>query len=107
MQYRFGDIASGPGVRFRALSSTLRVQVPNNHKLTQNLYYNYHYPNPKYLIIGYMDSLGQTSPLSPLEGQDFAFRSLSCGPRCPPHDFLQISNPLIEAITQRVQVPNN
>ena len=37
---------------------TLRVQVPNNHILTQNLYYNYYYPNPKYLIIGYMDTLG-------------------------------------------------
>ena len=37
---------------------TLRVQVPNNHILTQNLYYNYYYSNPKYLIIGYMDPLG-------------------------------------------------
>ena len=26
--------------------------------LTQNLYYNHYYPNPKYLIIGYMDPLG-------------------------------------------------
>ena len=26
----------------------LRVQVSNNHILTPNLYYNYHYPNPKY-----------------------------------------------------------
>ena len=38
---------------------TLRVQVPNNHILTLNLYYNYYYPNPKYLIIGYMDPLGK------------------------------------------------
>ena len=37
---------------------TLRVQVPNNHKLTQNLYYHYYYPKPKYLIIGYLDPLG-------------------------------------------------
>ena len=37
---------------------TLRVQVPNNHILTQNLYYKYYYPKPKYLIIGYMDPLG-------------------------------------------------
>ena len=37
---------------------TLRVQVPNYHVLTQNLYYNYYYPNPKYLTIGYMDPLG-------------------------------------------------
>ena len=36
----------------------LRVQVPNNPILPQNLYYNYYYPNPKYLIIGYMDPLG-------------------------------------------------
>ena len=36
----------------------LRVQVPNNHILTQNLYYNYFYPNPKYIMIGYMDPLG-------------------------------------------------
>ena len=34
---------------------TLRVQVPNNHILTQNLYYNYYYPKPKYPNIGYMD----------------------------------------------------
>ena len=25
---------------------TLRVQVPNNQILTQDLYYNYYYPNP-------------------------------------------------------------
>ena len=36
----------------------LRVQVPNNHVLTQNLYYNYYYPQPQYLIIGYFDPLG-------------------------------------------------
>ena len=30
----------------------LRFQVPNNHILTQNLYYNYYYANPKYLIMG-------------------------------------------------------
>ena len=34
------------------------VQVPNNHILTQKVYYNYYYPNPKYLIIGYMDLVG-------------------------------------------------
>ena len=42
----------------RRLHDALRVQVPNNHILTPNLYYNYYYPNPKYLIIGYMDPLG-------------------------------------------------
>ena len=35
--------------------ATLRVQAPNNHILTQNLYQSYYYPDPKYLIIGYMD----------------------------------------------------
>ena len=43
---------------------TLRVHVPNNHILTQNLYYNYYYPKPKYPIIGYMDPLGNLSWLS-------------------------------------------
>ena len=37
---------------------TLRVQVPNNHILAQNLYYSYYYPKPKYQIIGYLDPLG-------------------------------------------------
>ena len=36
----------------------LRIQVPDNHLHTPNLYYNYHYPKPKYLIIGYVDTLG-------------------------------------------------
>ena len=38
--------------------TTLRVQVPNNHILPQNLYHNPYHPNPKYLIIGYMDPVG-------------------------------------------------
>ena len=41
------------------LDVTLRVQVPNIHILAQNLYYNYHYPNPKYLIVGHLDPLGK------------------------------------------------
>ena len=48
----------------------LFFQVPNNDILTQNLYYNYYYPNPKYLIIGfigYMDPLG-SSTWGPLAG---------------------------------------
>ena len=44
--------------RLGAGVDSLRVQVPNNHILTQNLYYNYYYPNPKYLIIGYLDPYG-------------------------------------------------
>ena len=38
---------------------TLRVQVPFNHILTQNLYYGSYYPNPKYPIIRYMDPYGE------------------------------------------------
>ena len=34
------------------------VQVPNNHILAQNLYYNYYCPKPKYLNVRYMDPLG-------------------------------------------------
>ena len=37
---------------------SLRVQVPDNYILTQNLYYHYYSPKPKYLIIGYLDPLG-------------------------------------------------
>ena len=36
---------------------TLRVQVPNNHILPQNMYYKQYYPKPKYSVIGYMGSL--------------------------------------------------
>ena len=35
-----------------------RVQVPNIDILAQNLYYNYYYPKPQSLIIGYLDPLG-------------------------------------------------
>ena len=60
-------MASCTGARSPLLASavkmnvTLRVQVPNNHILTQNLYYNYNYSKPKYLIIGYLDPLGKGS----------------------------------------------
>ena len=37
---------------------TLRVQVPSNHILTPNLYYNSQYPKPKYLTMGYLDPEG-------------------------------------------------
>ena len=33
---------------------SLRVQVPNNHIRTQNMYYNDYYPKPKYLIMEYL-----------------------------------------------------
>ena len=39
------------------VDEALRVQVPNNHILTQNQYYTYYYPKPKNLIIGYMDPI--------------------------------------------------
>ena len=36
----------------------LRVPVRNNHLLAHNMYQNYYHPQPKYLIIGYLDPLG-------------------------------------------------
>ena len=49
---------------------SLRVQVPNSHTLTQNLYYNYYYPKPKNRIIGYLDLLGvfKRAPKAPQVG---------------------------------------
>ena len=32
--------------------------LPKNHKLTQDPYYNYYYRKPKYLFFGYRDPLG-------------------------------------------------
>ena len=40
--------------RSKVYDARLRFQVPNNHLLTQNQYYNSYYPNLKYLVIGYM-----------------------------------------------------
>ena len=40
-------------------SLALSVQVPKDHIFTPNLYQNHYYPNPKYLIVGYMDPLGR------------------------------------------------
>ena len=37
----------------------LRVQVPYNQILTQNLYYHCYYLKSKYLIIGYLEFLGK------------------------------------------------
>ena len=53
--YVHGHLTSRP---CWTMPQPLRVRVPNNHILTQNLYYNYYYPKPKYLIIGYLDPLG-------------------------------------------------
>ena len=38
--------------------------IPNIHILAQSQYYNYYYPKPKYLIIGYMDPSGNLVPFS-------------------------------------------
>ena len=38
---------------------TLRVQVPNNHIIVQNLYSSHCYPRPGYLSLGYLDPLGK------------------------------------------------
>ena len=47
---------SDPPLAGLATFKALRVQVPNNHILTQKpVLYNYYYPKPKYLIIGYLD----------------------------------------------------
>ena len=47
------------GFSFRVfITNALRVQVPNNHILTQNMFYKYYYPKPKHLIIGYLSPVG-------------------------------------------------
>ena len=51
-------IARGNQQNVSLSGPTLRVQVANNHILTQNLHYNSHYPKPEYLIIGHLDPLG-------------------------------------------------
>ena len=41
------------GLTYESLGSkpqTPRVQVPNNHILTQHLYYSYYCPNPRYVL---------------------------------------------------------
>ena len=53
---------TGPFVVSRLCCCKVMLQYLKNHILTQNLYYNYYYPNPKYLIIGYMDPLGYVAP---------------------------------------------
>ena len=51
--FKGGDIGL-----FRVKGLRFRIQVPNNHTLTQNPYYTYYDPKPKYLIIGYLDPWG-------------------------------------------------
>ena len=74
---------TSPGFRDRTNKLSLRVQVPNNHILAQNLYYNYDYPNPKYLIIGYMDPLGNKLRFS--SATDIARCTESCLGSSPKH----------------------
>ena len=42
------------------LPKTLSVQVTNNHMFTQNLYYSFCFTKPRYLVIGYLDPLGDS-----------------------------------------------
>ena len=60
LMLRVMALAAVMQTQFLFVEKTLRVQVLNNHILTQNLHYNYYYPKPKYLIIGYMDPLGNS-----------------------------------------------
>ena len=55
---------------------TLRVQVLNNHILTQNQYHNYYHPKPKYLAIAYMDPLGYIQKLKSLKNRNRQARIL-------------------------------
>ena len=57
-------------VPYNTLFIILRVQVRNNHILTQNLYYNEYYLEPKYPIIGYLDGLGMCQSTSHLKTSD-------------------------------------
>ena len=69
-RYRFG-VSLGAPYRFAVVLTylcslnspphycTITVILTPAHILTQNLYYNYCYPNPKYLIIVYIDPLGR------------------------------------------------
>ena len=50
----YGAVGLGHGSFDGTFESTVRVQVPNNHILAQNLYHIYYYPKPKYLIIGFL-----------------------------------------------------
>ena len=40
---------------FHAKTFERPIDFQDNHILAQNLYCNYYYPKPKYLIIGYFD----------------------------------------------------
>ena len=62
----FANLASWAGCQ------TLRVQVPKNHTLTQNLYYNYYDQSPQYPIVGSLDPLGDwmSKPECSGEGHD-------------------------------------
>ena len=52
LQLSHGRLDQPAVLRTSNSGGTLRVHVPNDHILTQNLYYNYYYPKSKYLIIG-------------------------------------------------------
>ena len=67
---------------FAASCQAQRVQVPNNHMHAQNHDYNYYYPNPKYLIIGYMDPLGSLLEDWRSWGQALSLHARRAGPTC-------------------------
>ena len=45
----FSHCKQGLGSRVQGFGFTLRVQVPNIHILTQNLYDDYYYQNPNFI----------------------------------------------------------
>ena len=57
------------------LCSPLRVKVPNNHILTPNLYYNYYYPKPKYLLLGTWTLWGPSFWVPLVKGRPQIFQS--------------------------------
>ena len=76
-------------------SNPLRLQVPNNHILTQNLYYSYYSPKPKYPIIGYLDPVGSFFQVKPLgHSPDKYWLDLTEG-SCL-RSALDIANPLVQ-----------
>ena len=85
VQNPFLTITQGP-----ARIICLRVQVPNNQRLTVNLYYNYYYPKPKYLIIGNLDPLGVPEDL---HSEDLNRNSAPPGPLRYGYPQLQLHQP--------------
>ena len=77
----FGAQGSGGDRILGSSGLSLMVQVPNYHILTQDWYYNYYYPKPKYPIFRYLDPLGMCEVEFAL-----AFGAAQCA-LCPPKTF--------------------